>query len=148
MPSTHGPIPKRSDEGDRRTIARKQQQPGGITKATAGEHVSIPDPDPDWHPIARMIWDAAHESGQSKFYESSDWAVIYSLCDDLSYYKKMGRRSAQMLASINSMLTSLLFTEGDRRRVQIELDRKTDEELKSAGVALMEDFARQRKIGK
>lgn len=137
MAGTHGPIPKRSDEGDRRTQARKVQQPGGISTAPHGKHVTIPEIDDDWHPIAKMIWNGALEAGQAKFYESTDWAVLYNLCEDLSEYKKMGRRSAQMLASINSMMTNLLLTEGDRRRVQIELDRRSDDELESAGVSIM-----------
>lgn len=33
---------------------------------------TIPQPDPDWHPIALMLWNAALESGQADFYESSD----------------------------------------------------------------------------
>lgn len=138
-----GPIPKRSDEGDRRTQARKAQQPGGVSRASHGRTVTIPEPDEGWHPIARMIWDAMLESGQAAFYESSDWAMLYSFCDDMTYYKSMGKRSAQMLASIYSMGTSLLLTEGDRRRVQIELDRRTEEDLESAGVTVMRRFKEQ-----
>lgn len=134
-----GPIPKRSDEGHRITQARKKNSELGVANAPHGE-TKIPSPDPDWHPIARMIWDAALSSGQRIYYESSDWAVIYTLCDDVSYYKSQERRSGQMLASINAMMTSLLFTEGDRRRVNIELDRHTAEDLESQGIAVMKRF--------
>lgn len=81
----------------------------------------IPNADRDWHPIARRIWDSLKTSGQQDFYESSDWAIAYSLCDDLSYYKKSGKRSGQMLQTIMSSFERLLVTEGDRRRVRIEL---------------------------
>ena len=43
--------------------------------------------------------------------------------DDLSDYKRQARRSPAMLQVIMSNLSNLLVTEGDRRRVQIELSR-------------------------
>ena len=49
-----------------------------------------------------------------------------------------------MLTAINSMMTSLLLTEGDRRRVRIELDRHSEEEIESAGVASMKKFLEAR----
>ncbi len=80
------------------------------------------------------------KSGQSKFYEPSEWALAYSLMDDLSYYKHMSKRSGQMLASIYSAMTSLLITEGERRRVQIEISRPTRDQLESPGVTEMKKW--------
>lgn len=139
MPS---PIPKRSDEGHRTTRARKRKN--GLTQGRSGNLDFIPEPDEDWHPIAKMVWDGAKKSGEAVYYEPSDWAVLYSLCDDISHYKASGRRGAQMLTAINSMMTSLLLTEGDRRRVRIELDRHSEEEIESAGVASMKKFLESR----
>lgn len=145
MAARRGPVPKRSNEGDRRTQAKKENKPGGISRASHGSKVTIPEPNQEWHPIALMVWKGALESGQSRFYESSDWAVLYSFCDDLTYYKNRSKRSAQMLTALNSMMTSLLLTEADRRRVQIELDRRTDEELESAGVTMLKKFVEEHK---
>ncbi|WP_444875864.1 phage terminase small subunit [Streptomyces achromogenes] len=43
------------------------------------------------------------------------------MCEDLSYCKKSGKRSGQMLQTIYSAFERLLVAEGDRRRVRIEL---------------------------
>lgn len=127
-----GPIPKRSEDRQRRN---EPDRP--ITKAYGASDVVIPEADPTWDPIATRLWESLALSGQSKFYEPSDWAMAYSLMDDLSYYKRGAKRSGQMLASIYSAMSTLLISEGDRRRVGIELARKTSEELESAGVAEM-----------
>lgn len=113
-----GPVPKRSEDSHRR---RPPAQP--ILRAPGADDVPIPEADPDWHPIASDLYRSLAASGQARFYEPSDWMFAYSLMDDLSSYKKQTRRSSQMLATILSGLSSLLVTEGDRRRVQIELSR-------------------------
>ncbi len=93
------------------------------TRAPGAADVKQPRGDGDWHPIVKKLWKAMGESGQSQFYEPSDWAVAYSVMDDLSDYKRQGKRSPAMLQVIMSSLSNLLVTEGDRRRVQIELSR-------------------------
>lgn len=129
---SRGPVPKRSEERIRRN--KDDREP---VQVAAGSDVVVPEPDELWHPIARRLWDSLAESGQSKFYEPSDWALAYSLMDDLTYYKNASKRSGQMLASIYAQMSSLLISEGDRRRVGIELARKSSEELESAGVLEM-----------
>lgn len=130
-----GPIPKRSESRQRRNT-----KDDAITRAPGAEKVEVPLADPTWHDIAIKLWVSLQESGQSKFYEPSDWAIAYSLCDDLSHYKYMTKRSGQMLASIMSSLSSLLLTEGDRRRVQMELQRATPDDLESEGVVEMKKW--------
>ena len=114
-----GPVPLREAE-----LARPRSRNGGeqtpVTRGVARE-AKIPNADRDWHPIARRLWDSLKTSGQQDFYQSSDWALAYSLCEDLSYYKKSGKRSGQMLQTIYSAFERLLVAEGDRRRVRIEL---------------------------
>lgn len=131
---TRGPVPKRAEDraGHRAKseLLPKESAPGAVD-------ISIPTPDANWHPIALRLWDSLALSGQSRFYEPSDWALAYSLMDDLTYYKFATKRSGQMLASIYAQMSSLLITEGDRRRVGIELARKSSEELESAGVMEM-----------
>ena len=107
--------------------------------------VAIMDPDPEWHFIARMMWDSLDMSGQSDFYQQTDWAFAYSLCDDISEYKKpktdregneYTKRSPEMLKAILSAMTSLLITEGDRRRVRIELSAPEAETTPLSVVAI------------
>lgn len=129
---TRGPVPKREEARQRRN---KSETPS--VAAPGADEVKVPRVDSGWHPIAKKLWQAAKDSGQSKFYEPSDWAVLYSLMDDLSYYKNGAKRSGQMLQTIMASLSSLLLTEGDRRRLQIELSRPSSEQLDDAGVTEM-----------
>ncbi|MEU8327320.1 hypothetical protein [Micromonospora sp. NPDC048839] len=134
-----GPVPNREDD-----LARPRERKGGDVQAvTRGElrPVVVPRADANWHPIARMLWDSLKKSGQADFYQQSDWAFAFSLCEDLSVYKKSGKRSGQMLQTIYSAMTNLLVTEADRRRVRIELHEAEEEET-PASVAVMDDYRR------
>lgn len=145
-----GKVPNRSED-----LARPRERKGGdVQPITNGimRPVRIPRADPEWHPIAKMLWDSLKKSGQSDFYQQSDWAFAYSLCEDLSHYKSGSKsidratrelynksRSGQMLQSIYSAMERLLVTEGDRRRVRIELQRP-EEETTSAAVVAINDY--------
>jgi len=130
-----GPVPNRSDD-----LARPRERKGSdVVPVTKGvmRPVTIPEGDPDWHPIARMLWDSLQTSGQADFYQDSDWAFAYSVCEDLSLYKKpqisrdgeeYHKRSGQMLQTIYSAFERLLVSEGDRRRVRLELEQPEAEE--------------------
>ena len=140
---TRGPIPKRKDQLNGH---RSRDERETAVTAPGAEKVSKPRADPDWHPIASRLWESLGRSGQSRFYEPSDWAVAYSLMDDLSYYKSSSKRSGQMLATIMSAMSSLLVTEGDRRRVQIELARpNADDSEENTKVAVMDKW--RQKLG-
>lgn len=138
-----GPAPKRSGEGHRTTQARAEKR--GITKAAGFDGDYTPPPaDPEWHPIAKDLYEAAKVSGQTRFYQPSDWAILYTLCDDVSWYKLQPRRSATMLAAFSSLMSNLLLNEADRRRVGIELHKPTEAELETAGVSSMQSWAAKR----
>lgn len=113
-----GPIPKRSDERVRRNNY------DGTEKVVAIGPVPVPDLNiPFAHPLVEGFYRSLAESAQARFYEPSDWAyaklAMYALNDAM----KQPRMSAIMLSSINQMLTNLLVTEGDRRRVRLEVER-------------------------
>lgn len=136
---------KRSTQGHRITQAKKKA--AGIEPEDSGIAVGeILDPrtgvvvlggltftpNPDWHYIARMIWDAALSSpGVLKYYQPTDLAVLYNTCENLSIYRNQaqtyGKIPAAALASISDSMSSLLLTEGDRRRAQIELTNGSSE---------------------
>lgn len=141
-----GPIPKRSDQLSRERDANRRAGGGEITKGTM-RPVKIPEADPDWHPAALMIWEAMALSGQADYYQQSDWAYAWSLCDDLSYYKERGNRSGQMLASLLSGLDRLLLTEAERRRARIELQTPTPVAA-APSVAAMDDYRKRLEKGK
>lgn len=127
-----GPIPKRSEDRHRRN-----EPVSPVVEAAGADEVPVPPAGEDWHPIAKRLWDATKESGQVKFYEPSDWALLYSLMDDLTYAKKCEKRPAGLIETIYGQLGNLLISEGDRRRVQIELHRPSSQELEDAGVTEM-----------
>ena len=142
-----GPVPNRDDD-----LARPRSRKGGDQQETTKGTLypaTIPDPDPEWHPIALMMWDALLESGQKDYYQSSDWAFAYSLCEDLSRYKEplvnhttgelYYKRSGQMLQTIYSAMGDLLISEGHRRRVRMELTAPEPNESPLSVVAI-EDY--------
>lgn len=112
--------------------------------------VNRPEPDPEWHDIAKMMYDSLLDSGQSDFFQSSDWAMAYHICEELSLYKQSGywsdktgewvpKRNGQILAAINAAFTELLATEGARRRMRIELSEPEKKE-DDAAVAIMDSY--------
>lgn len=161
-----GPIPKRSDQGHRTNQAIKRKRGARPTDSgLADMQVVDPStglvrvgpltfiPDSSWHPVARMVWDAAiNTPGVMRYYQPTDLAVLYSVCDDMSYYKQdmeqRGRVPAAALASLNTLLTSLMLTEGDRRRANIELTNsgpsKDNELERSEAVKLLSSYMEDR----
>lgn len=126
VPGRGGRVPKRAD-----------QRHGHRTKAEQSSVDAIPaigNVDPgellfsDPHPIVQELWDAAQESAQRKFFERSDWALLNLTLYELDRYLRGSKRNGQILAAIYSSLGELLFSEGARRRVRIEIDRETNEE--------------------
>ena len=61
------------------------------------------------------------------------------MCDELTYYLSFKRHNGQILAQIMSGLSSLLTTEGDRRRVQVELVAE-DPKAGSGSVEVMAEW--------
>lgn len=133
---TRGPIPNRSDQRRRRNAPELP-----IDEAAGADDVEAPEPDETWHPIARRIFDSLGESGQSVFYEPSDWAQAFLMCESISRDLRpqvVGTTdSGEILeatiplkgASLNAyraVMAALLVTEGDRRRAALELQRGGD----------------------
>ena len=155
----HGPIPRTENE-----LARPRERKGSDEQATLhGERRPVTwqlGADPEWHPIATMLYESAMTSGQTDFWQDTDWAIFYSLCEDISYYKSPSKatavnrktgetseydkpRSGQMLQSIMSNLASLLLTEGERRRVRMELQKPPEQkaDLKVVAMSKYRDLA-------
>jgi hypothetical protein len=94
-----------------------------------------------WHPMAVEWYESLSESGIAAFYERSDWATAMIVAEELTHYfnSSTGRRSAQMLTALFSMMTSLGATEGDRRRMRIELE-KPKPTVASASVTAIDSY--------
>lgn len=167
-------IPRREDELQR-PRSRKSKDALPVTHGVM-RPVSIPRADPEWHPIAKRLYNSLKTSGQSDYYQNSDWAMAFSLCDDLSRYKKQEDQadalnealarwhemtgdereeagfdrkraprfggkggSAMKLNGILDALGSLMVTEGDRRRLRLELQQPQPEQT-PASVTAINDY--------
>lgn len=131
-----GPPPKR-DSQRRRT---NEPAKGRATKAAAAPKVSVPAADRKWHPVARRWYQSLKDSGQAKFYEPSDWATAYMVAESMSRefadqplvvgsgdsahveMVPMAPKAASIAAWLKAA-TALMATEGDRRRLRLELER-------------------------
>jgi len=140
---TRGPAPKRDAER-----AGHRSQDYNADHVTLDEPVEIPEADSTWHSKAKAWYESLVKSGQSRFYEPSDWAKAMLIADALSEYmadvdagpafddngRPLSARfaNAATLKVLFSEMASLGVTESDRRRMRIEIERKreqTEDEL-------------------
>lgn len=133
-----GPVPKRSDQRRRRNTDAK----GPVVKAkTAAKPPAKGSADPNWHHIATEWFNSLAESGQSQFYEASDWALAKLTAEMMDRLLRQGEKpSAVMFTAIQSAMTDLLTTEGARRRARVELEREA--QAAPPSVAIMESYRR------
>lgn len=96
-----------------------------------------------WHPFAVELWDSFSRSGQALFWEPSDWMVAKLLCESISrdlkpqfvgttqgadgmpgeaIYERIPLKGASLSAYLKAF-GQLMITEGERRRLSIELER-------------------------
>jgi hypothetical protein len=79
------------------------------------------------HPLASRWYASLSASAQSQFYEPSDWAAALIVAEAIDLYAR--KPSAALLSSIMSGWSVLLATEGDRRRLRLELVREDERTL-------------------
>lgn len=146
-----GPVPKREDQRLRRnkdeveteTITVIGQVP---IPALDFENLGIENP----HPLVLDLYRSLAESAQSRFYEPSDWQtarLTMLLINDMISVRrdKDGQPypiSAVKIQAVHQMMNTLLMTEGDRRRVRLEVERKPSGP--DAKVTSIEDLYRKR----
>jgi hypothetical protein len=136
-----GPIPKRSTQ---RRRVNKSATPE--TKAVStGEVYGPPLVAGHMHSRpSRRFYEALRRSGQSQFYEDSDWSYAAEVvCTGLDAYH--ARPSAAMLTALTQAMGPLLITEGDRRRARLELERVgANGEEESSDAADLDEERRRR----
>ena len=104
------------------------------------------EPDPNWSDFTKQVWASASASGMSDFYQDTDYAELWFICQELDRYSqpkvyaKTGelyyKHSPEMVKALLTGLSNLGFTEGDRRRIRVELDAPEPEKSSAAVVAL------------
>jgi hypothetical protein len=82
--------------------------------------IPIPEANPQWHPQARSWFRALALSGQSDFYEASDWATAVMAAQIYDMFLRTYR--ANLLPSFLRLSERLGVTVIDRKRNRIELD--------------------------
>lgn len=137
-----GPIPKRSDQ-----LIRRNVQDVPVDKVTAIGAVRIPDlaiEDP--HPLVVDMYESMKHSAQRRFFEPTDWQLArFTLHQVNAALRRDGDAiSAMKLAALNTMLSNLLMTEGDRRRVRLEIERTNEA---PAEVVQLSDVFKKRLAG-
>lgn len=150
VPGSGGPVPKRSSQ------RRRSNSPDTVTAETAGATGS-PEADPSWHPVAVRWFESLADSGQSTFYEPSDWATAWVVAESISrelspqpVIDKDGNvtmvsfppKGASLAAWLKAM-TSLMVTEGDRRRARLELERTSTVGEVAGGVSELDEYRRR-----
>lgn len=144
-----GPVPKRTDQ------RRRENKPTiPLTEAVAGAVSSQPPGDPSWHPLAAQWYRSLADSGQSRFYEPSDWSLAATIAESMSRDLKpqpvpVGDGIVEVARPIPGSsvaawlraMTVLLATEGDRRRLSLELKRAEQQPGVPDGVADFQKYA-------
>jgi hypothetical protein len=94
------------------TVAKGQSKRNSIP--------AIPTAAPHWCPQARSWYNSLVLSGQSDFYEASDWAT--AVCAAEAYDMFFRTHNASILGSFTRLSERLGVTITDRKRSRIELD--------------------------
>lgn len=151
-----GPVGAREED-----LARPRSRKGSDEMPVAvGELMPTkrPPASKKWSAPVKRLYVSLGKSGQVAWYQDSDWAYAWFLCDQLDRYQKAEERferwqaemdawyeagepegekpkgggrggSAMKLKEIMAGLNNLLITEADRRRVRIELRHPESESL-------------------
>jgi hypothetical protein len=134
-----GPVPKRSDQ--RRRVNKTEIE---IETPPARGVDNPPSSDESWHPIAREWFDALGKSGQSVYFEASDWAQARLVAHAMNELLTADKISAHLFQGVLAGAAELLTTEGARRRLRIEL-AKADQGPSAAELAAAADLDSYRK---
>lgn len=121
----------------------KDEVTEGDEHVEIADAVAIPPADPNWHPKAIALYQGLVDSATARIYEPSDWQTAQLLCED--YSRELKPRKVQVgvdgmgepilvemempmpgakVTAILRGLSALIATEGDRRRLQIEVKRR------------------------
>ncbi|QYB08016.1 hypothetical protein I1A62_29990 [Rhodococcus sp. USK10] len=143
---TRGPVGKRESA---RTRRNKTDDNGVETKkAPAAAKVRVPAEDRAWHSVVKGWWRSLKDSGQSAFFEPSDWQAARMTASFASkVFKKLDnadvddlKRLRPSVAQVWTMMADLGTTEVARRRVRIELIRAGEGDELDAEVVDIADY--------
>ena len=137
--ATRGPVPGRSDTTRRRNHKAEIEQ-------SEDKPVELPYPAKiGWTREVIRLWASLANSGMAQYYRESDWAVAFIVLDTLNTALTSVNHMTQLISfsAVNKCLDELArfgVTEGDRRRLRIEL--ATADTEKNTKIAIMDDYRR------
>lgn len=133
MPS---PIKRQADKTSR------SQPASGAARVGEMWEVKVPPARKGWHPMARDIYNSLKTSGQSVYYQNSDWRMAQAACDIIDFIWKGSfqvRGSAMLMGEANSILEKLGVTEGARiQAMRVELEHPVEEEMSEEEATLLD----------
>lgn len=149
---TRGPIGKRDDE----RIRRNKPEDPTATISMIGT-VEIPELGDmsylgETHPLIEDLYESIKNSAAVKFYEPTDWQfarlTLYTLNQELISAQHNGKPvGAMKLTAINQMMSSLLLTEGERRRARVEIERAPGDATEGKVLQVADMFAHRLGLG-
>jgi hypothetical protein len=98
----------------------KAAQPHSLRGNTRRAEIPIPDADEHWLPEAQSWFRSLKLSGQSEFYEASDWATAVAAAHAYDIFLRT--YNASILAHFTRLSERLGVTIVDRKHARIELD--------------------------
>lgn len=115
-----GPVPKRTSQ--RLGHLTKAEKSAATTVKAAGA-VGIPPPDPAWNELAVAWYASLEASAQRPLMEPSDWAAARLVAAEMTRMLAEPPNAA-LLGKIWAAMGELMTTEGARRRLRIEVERR------------------------
>lgn len=109
---------------------------------SAAGDIPIPKADPKWKPEARSWFNSLKLSGQSEYYEASDWATAVAAAQ--AYDVFLRTYNASIFAQFVRLSERLGCTISDRKRSRIELgDPDPTDEDEDAADDAVDDWRRR-----
>ena len=132
-----GPVGKRSDQRRRRNKPEGAQ----LSVAPAAPEVEVPEPSDSWHPLMADWYRSLINSGQSSFYEPSDWQMARLAAHIMSQELNSGELvKAATVKEFQAIANNLMTTEGARRKLRVELQRGPQSVVEDESVSVMADY--------
>lgn len=131
---TRGPVPKRSVE------RRRQNKDSKVEAVAVAGEVEVPEALGHWHPLAAAWYESLRVSGQSRFFEPSDWEQARFIAEAMTINLEASRFSSELFKAVLSGMADLLTSEASRRRVRLEIERELE---KPGEVTDLDEFKRR-----
>lgn len=140
---------KRSDQ----RIRRNKDDPDslGVARAPGAAVVKAPRVDSRWETLTKNWFRSLKESGQSHFFEPSDWQAAVLVAKQMDVLLKKQKETGQPIRAsafeaLWAAMGDLLTTEGQRRRIKVELQRE-DTNADPDAVAVVSVMEHYRDLG-